>query len=614
MEIEGKIAQIRDGMDRNIPQAEIDSQLEELKQTVKSYTQKANQRYSIKQVEAAINRIKKINSTINKGMNGREIESNRKALETDEEYIASLSNRISDFQGQERDGLIATLMEARYRIAIGKLLVLEANNLTIYSNMDRSQICDFFKNVSEVEKIMYGKFLMDDMDELITRYNIHYQSVEELVEMAKQIQDKQPDLEKIIEIYGTDEANRIFGEYPKMEELTSQTLLTTVDAKTSELQDKFFNDLMNDFQITGLFSNRDFILQFIETTAILNSVAKQLEKDRQYIELQVEQAKRLQEEINRQEKAHEEEQARIKALEEKYKNMTEQEIQAEIEKIDRETFDLKQKYKRIIEFQIAIAKARGIIGEKETMHGDDVAYLSCRTSELPTMIKKLNASTIFNNAMIGVDDDRATSLIMVTKVDEEKAKEIHEKEDKYPNGYWKKGEHSSTCGAYIGKLSGEILDMMLFNGHYFLIEREQRNQYLVYGNSFFDTNEKKLEMKRLYQTLIASNLSESTMQNIKFSIQLPLQRSLLPVIEQLKQAGIEFYIPPVDIPEFEFKKVAPTYRIYIDRQYLEQYKEQVHPELSQKGVVMIGDENPKLSEMLLQDCEFPYGLDKQKEH
>ena len=79
MEIAGKIAQIRDGIERNIPQVEIDIQLEELKQTVKNYTQKANQRYSIEEVKAAVNRVKRINTSIVRELVAGD--SNRKAIE-----------------------------------------------------------------------------------------------------------------------------------------------------------------------------------------------------------------------------------------------------------------------------------------------------------------------------------------------------------------------------------------------------------------------------------------------------------------------------------------------------------------------------------------------------
>lgn len=51
----------------------------------------------------------------------------------------------------------------------------------------------------------------------------------------------------------------------------------------------------------------------------------------------------------------------------------------------------------------------------------------------------------------------------------------------------------------------------------------------------------------------------------------------------------------------------------MDRQYLEQYKEKVHPVLSKSGVVLIGDEQINIADLMLAGCEFPYGLDKQKE-
>ena len=99
-------------------------------------------------------------------------------------------------------------------------------------------------------------------------------------------------------------------------------------------------------------------------------------------------------------------------------------------------------------------------------------------------------------------------------------------------------------------------------------------------------------MERLYELVLGMNEKEGIKENIKFYIQLPLQRSMLPVIQELQQA---------------------SYRIYIDRRYLEIYKEQVHSKLSKAGVVLIGDKNLNLATMMLEDCEFPYNLDKQQE-
>lgn len=593
MEITDRIAQIREKMEKNLLQNVIDDMLNELQEMVATYTKKANQRYSIDQLKRAIVRVQKINFTATEEIEFTKRNELEGRLKSEEQYIASLSNRIADFQGQERDNLIATLMEARYRVAMGKMLLADGY-------WRRQEASVFFKNVPEVEKVLYGKFLMEDINELLRRYNIHYAEVERLLEIANQIKEDYPEA--------------------TLEELKSKRAIDSIDARTNKIKDEFYNDLMDDFQITGLFGKKNFMISFAETCLELNAIEQSIEADKRNLEVQRQKLKQEQEEKEQariaeeqrkaeEAKALEQEQARRKALEEKCKTMTNQEIQAEIAKIDSEVFDLKEKYKRIVEFQLAIAKARGLIGTKEIMDGEDIAFISCITSELPTMVDRLNQNTIFNTVMMGVDDDRNTSIIMIPKSDEERAKEVWSSREQTEE-YRKRNEET-----FIGKLNETILKLLPRDKRgYFVIKNKEQNVYSVYEYSVEYKKECKRLMTELYQQVKQQDNNEEIKQNIKFYIQLPLQRSMLSIIQQLKQEGIEFYIPSVNIPNFDFKKSQPTYRIYIDRKYLERYRETVHPKISTaNGVVIIGDEKVKISELMLQGCEFPYGIDKEIE-
>lgn len=596
MEIKDKIAQIREKMEKNVHQDVIDDMLNELQEMVATYTKKANQRYSIDQLKRAIVRVQKLNSTVTKGIDFSQRGELKGKLESEEQYIASLSNRIADFQGQERDNLIATLMEARYRVAMGKMLLAG-------DYVKRQEASIFFKNVPEVEKVLYGKFLMEDINELISRYNRHYEEVKGLLEMANQLKEDYPEA--------------------TLRKLESKKAIDNIDDRTNEIKDEFYNDLMDDFQITGLFGKESFMISFAETCLELNAIEQSIEADKQNLETQRQKLKQEQEEKEQariaeeqrkaeEAKALEQEQARKKALEEKYKTMTDQEIQAEIAKIDSEVFDLKEKYKRIVEFQLTVAKARGLIGTKETMEGEDIAFISCITSELPTMVNRLNQNTIFNTAMVGVDDDRNTSIIMIPKSDEERAKKVQKQSSKKCIDSYDKRSGEDD---YIGTVNEGILELVPeIEKCYYSIQCKSQNLYSVCLKRGYSWQYNKEKMQELYKQVKQQDNNEEIKQNIKFYIQLPLQRSMLPIIQQLKQEGVEFYIPPINIPNFDFKKSQPTYRIYIDRKYLQRYKETVHPKISvANGVVIIGDEKVKISELMLQGCEFPYGIDKEIE-
>ena len=590
-EIKKKIAQIRQDMENNVSQTEIEEALEELEKIERAYTEKANQRYSIEQVKRAILRIKRINLEVQEEWNSSQNAKGK--LEKEEQYISSVTDRIADFKGQERDNLIGSLMEARYRIKIGKMLIESTRSTKI----DMRQ---FFTGVPEVEKVMYDKFLMADINELIERFNRYFAQERKLEQRLEQVYLEYPEMERIV--------------------LKSKTLVDDIGSKIERLQDEFYNDLMDDFQITGLFSKENFLLNFADICLKINSLEQEIDEDKQMIEDSIEQERELQEERQRklaqaqeQERRENEriaaEEARKKELEERCKSMTDTQIQAEIRKIDSQIFDMKEKYRKTIEFQIMIAKIRGLIGEKETMENEGIEFLASKTSEVPSLIESLNQNHIFNTAMIGVDDDRTTSIIMIAKSDRQKVEKLKKKEEKKElEGYYKGASEEQ-----IGHLNLEVLKLMP-KGLRDRFRINKKDSRFAVNESGCYISERCIEaMERLYELVLGMNEKEGIKENIKFYIQLPLQRSMLPVIQELQQAEIEFYIPPVNIPNFEFKKSEPSYRIYIDRRYLEIYKEQVHSKLSKAGVVLIGDKNLNLATMMLEDCEFPYNLDKQQE-
>ncbi len=572
-EIKKKIAQIRQDMENNVSQTEIEEALEELEKIERAYTEKANQRYSIEQVKRAILRIKRINLEVQEEWNSSQNAKGK--LEKEEQYISSVTVRISDFKGQERDNLIGSLMEARYRIKIGKMLIESTRSTKI----DMKQ---FFTGVPEVEKVMYGKFLMADINELIERFNRYFAQERKLEQRLEQVYLEYPEMERIV--------------------LKSKTLVDDIGSKIERLQDKFYNDLMDDFQITGLFSKENFLLNFADICLKINSLEQEIDEDKQMIEDSIEQERRENERIAAEE-------ARKKELEERCKSMTDTQIQAEIRKIDSQIFDMKEKYRKTIEFQIMIAKIRGLIGEKETMENEGIEFLASKTSEVPSLIESLNQNHIFNTAMIGVDDDRTTSIIMIAKSDRQKVEKLKKKEEKKElEGYYKGASEEQ-----IGRLNLVVLKLMPKELRDRFEINKKDSRFAVNESGCYISEQYVEATERLYELVLGMNEKEGIKENIKFYIQLPLQRSMLPVIQELQQAEIEFYIPPVNIPNFEFKKSEPSYRIYIDRRYLEIYKEQVHSKLSKAGVVLIGDENLNLATMMLEDCEFPYNLDKQQE-
>lgn len=85
----------------------------------------------------------------------------------------------------------------------------------------------------------------------------------------------------------------------------------------------------------------------------------------------------------------------------------------------------------------------------------------------------------------------------------------------------------------------------------------------------------------------------------KFNIEIPYKRSIIPILEKLKEEEIEFTIPPINFNE-EIQLKNPAIKIYMDFEDLEKYKDKVHNEIStpEKGIIKICGNN--------QDTEYHY--------
>lgn len=102
-------------------------------------------------------------------------------------------------------------------------------------------------------------------------------------------------------------------------------------------------------------------------------------------------------------------------------------------------------------------------------------------------------------------------------------------------------------------------------------------------------------------------------EKIKFYIEMPYLRTIIPVLEELKQNEIEYSILPIDDKQ---EMNRPKIRIYMNRSDLQKYKESVHNKIStkEKGIIKIGEENIDLSIDIIQGCQEIYKKeDKNKE-
>lgn len=474
---------------------------------------------------------------------------NYNELQDKEEYIKSILNKAKEFDSKNRDLLIASLMKARYNITMLKI--------EKYDHIE--EYMQDISRVSKVEKTYWASLLFNDINSMLVECDLFSKKYKKLV--GENNGSKDDDIENVIESL-------------------SQNLET--------LKNYFEQDYIQDFEPYGLFQNKEFLRLFAETRNGLNKNSELIEEYNKKIESEMQRKKQK----------------------EQYINMTEDEIEAELRKIDETVFDIKDKYKQIMQFQIAVAQVKGIVTKRNIMEDEEIGFKLYGTVRAIREARIAKKNNIYFKVLLGVDDDINTSVLVMSKND---IRNINDVAD--IDGFDFYGSNNSIN--ISRKINNVVIEM---------IPEEYRHKFIIslheYGDPFnvldvfksnCDKDTRKI-MKDVYKKIKKMD-SPDFMSQFPFYIEIPLTRSMMSIIEQLNEQGIQFYIPPVEIKGFDQKRSKPFYRIYIDREYLQQYKEKVHPNISslEKGVVTIGAENISISKLFLKGTEFPFGLDKEKD-
>lgn len=100
------------------------------------------------------------------------------------------------------------------------------------------------------------------------------------------------------------------------------------------------------------------------------------------------------------------------------------------------------------------------------------------------------------------------------------------------------------------------------------------------------------------------------MKNVKFYIELPYLRPIIPILELLQKNGIEYYIPPINE---KTRKTEPTVKIFIDRENYDKYMEEIHKQISNAdlGIISVHIEK-SFANIMLEGTDSPY-IDEEKE-
>ena len=301
-------------------------------------------------------------------------------------------------------------------------------------------------------------------------------------------------------------------------------------------------------------------------------------------------AKKEQEEKQRQELEQELEQ---------FKDLTPKEIEDKIEELDEDAFDIVTSYKNIIDYQIKVAMAKGLVDESNILKIDDIKLQRIERKEIPIVLE--NLSDVICNCEIYTDvDDSKEGIYVVTPKNEKSDLSKRQSVD-----WIRFMDDSYNLVSYEG-----TEDFISIFAKY-----TEKNKNICIDDRYikcYPINRKLIEteIKRVKEQWEEEN--KDNVNKIKFYIEIPYRRTIIPLLEELNQSDIEFTIPPTDR---DTKMNDPTVRIYMDRKDLKKYKEEVHNKISNidKGIVKIGEEDIDIGELLIDGCNFPFLESKNKE-
>ena len=308
--------------------------------------------------------------------------------------------------------------------------------------------------------------------------------------------------------------------------------------------------------------------------------------------------KRLKEQEEKQAKERKQEQERIAREERKkqYASLSEQQQKQQIKKIDDKSFDVTQSYKDILQYEKEVGEAKGLLDEKSEMATDDISFMRIKRGEIYEYLANAREKGIRVTILPDVDDEKDSTLIAITK-----GKTIRKDMKFEDNGY----------DEYLNN-GQKLLDIKFSKGFAIYLQKNNTNKNVKISdklypflyqnsNSIPERNEARVSIRKTYEKLVQEK-GQTQVPEMKFYIEIPYLRPMLPILEVLKKEGIEYYIPPIDEKTLKYNE---TKKIYIDVENLEKYKEKVHSQISsgQKGLVVVGDKGLSEADLILGDCK-----------
>lgn len=508
------------------------------------------------------------------------------------EYIKKIQDKVSEaddsttplLENVKRQKFNEISMRAEYRIKMLELMYL--------LNIGEVDV-NPFRNLSSSKQKMFSKYFLEDATIASQQYdNLSY--------------------------------------YEDMFNATIPYYFSSIDAIAKRLNSQLDDaSMIEDFSIKQLFDSKNpssesfsFLKDFIKFKTTMNemrekkeklqsSYQKNLEDDarRKAEQDEAERRKQLQdqEETQKQEAEKEAKKQRI----ESFKNMTADEINAEIYRIEHDLKATGSRFVNILDFQKEVASAKGLLDSEQEVQSDELIYK--RVDAITAWNFVQNANELGVNYTIFPDSQefgKGGFLIVVSKTDK-KVLEIEEKQAPFEskmNSFYSSSYYSYETDAKYGSFPVVVLDLLNASlkededgENYYESLSATKNSgglydlsYVHKTNNYRTSNDERKE-KKVYDKLLeirdGGKLSEigsnpKDLKDVMCYISFPATRNIIPILEEFKNAQVTPFFEPLPDNKRNSKS-RDNIHIYFRREDLEKFHSTVLPQISNSNIGIV---------------------------
>lgn len=496
------------------------------------------------------------------------------------EYIKKLQEKVNEsdnsessiLKGVKRQKFNEISMRAEYRIKMLELMYLLYNG-DIETNP--------FKNLSALKQKMFSKYFYEDAKSAAEQY--------ELLS------------------YFEEAFNDINPYYFSSVDEIAKTL-------NSQMEEAVITD---EFSIMELFDSKnpstasfDFLKKFVNFKSTLNDMRETKDEIVKQHDTKLEEKRKAQEKKDEEQRKIQEAEAAKQEAEkqrfEKYKTMSNEEIDAEIYRIEHDLKATGSRFVNILEFQKEIARSRGLLPAEEELQSDELVYKTMNPVQVTTFLKAAKENGVNYTILPDTQEfknKKGNYLVVVSKTDE-KALNSRQDEPVFQNSNYASGWRDITFGKFPGwilNLLNRDLDEKERISNNLAVQRTDDGLYeLSYFSGNGDKGNREKREKEVYEILnnflyyIPDELgiSEKSLKDIMCYIQIPAVRNIIPILEQFQKAEVTAFMEPIP-KEKRNTSSRDNIHIYFRREDLEKVSSDILPQISDsnKGIVLLKGNN-----------------------